>query len=55
MEKLPLRDLRLGVRLRGLSGNGDLDDLRFDGGLRDRLIRDANGDLRLKERDLDRV
>lgn len=55
IEKLPLLDLRFGVRLRGRSGNGDLVDLRFDGGLRDRLIRDAKGDLRPKERDLDRL
>lgn len=55
IEKLPLLDLRFGVRLRGRRGNGDLVDLRFDGGLRDRLMRDANGDLRPKERDLDRL
>jgi hypothetical protein len=54
IEKLPLLDLRFGVRLRGRRGNGDLVDLRF-GGLRDRLIRDAKGDLRPKERDLDRL
>lgn len=55
MEKLPLLDRRFGVRLRGLSGNGDLEDLRFDGGLRDRLRRDANGDRRPKDRDLERL
>lgn len=54
IEKLPLLDLRFGVRLRGRSGNGDLLDLRF-GGLRDRLMRDAKGDLRPNERDLDRL
>lgn len=53
IEKLPLLDLRFGVRLRVLRGKGDLEDLLFDGGLLDRLKRVENGDLRLNERDLD--
>lgn len=55
IEKLPLLDLRFGVRLRALRGRGDLEDLLFEGGLLERLRRGRNGDLRPKERDLDLV
>lgn len=53
IEKLLLLDLRFGVRLRARKGNGDLEDLLFEGGLLDRLKRAGNGDLRPNERDLD--
>lgn len=53
IEKLPLLDLRFGVRLRALRGKGDLEDLRFEGGLLDRLKRPGNGDRRPNERDRD--
>lgn len=51
MEKLPLLERLLGVRLRALWGAGDLGDRLFGGGDLDLLI--LCGDRRPKDRDLD--